>query len=45
MEGSNAVTALLLAAVFAVSLLAGADSASAAGTRITVSNSEFGPML
>jgi predicted lipoprotein with Yx(FWY)xxD motif len=45
MEGSTAVSAFILAAVLAVSLLAGADSASAAGTRITVSSSEFGPML
>jgi predicted lipoprotein with Yx(FWY)xxD motif len=45
MEISSAVSAFILAAVLAVSLLGSPDSARAAGTRITVSNSEFGPMV
>ncbi len=45
MEISSAVSAFIIAAVLAVSLLGSQDSARAAGTRITVSNSEFGPMV
>ena len=45
MEGSIAVSAFILAALLAVGLLGGPDSARAAGTRITVSSSQFGPMV